>query len=213
MSTQLARRWVEHQQPVSSALQTALGLGAEPVYSHEHRAYFLKQGTRLLRCGFGDALSDAATGLINYFASNPCSPNAVTAVSTFQSAYNAIYTSSTALTVDGKYGQLTQQALTQYLNDQANSGAPQATGTAPDPCFDANGNYIGPVPAGSSNSGGSSSTTTNTNSGNTTITSFFASNPWLTPTLVAVGAVGAGYIGYKMLHRKGSRSVHHHHHR
>ena len=180
--------WRPHRGVLPSGLQS-LGLGAAPVYSHADKAWYSKPSTEVLRYGFGAPLDDAATAVMSYFASNPCTSAAVSAVSDFQAQYNAAG-ASPQLTVDGKYGVLTQSALQTYLNGVG-------AGTAPVSCYDASGNYTGP---GASGGGGGGSTPP-------IVIVPPSSSPSTTdykPYLIGAGVVSAGLVGYA-LYRHGKK--------
>ena len=84
--------WTEHQGQLPGALAT-VGLGAEPVYSHADRSWYLRQDVgvgayRVLRYGLG-ALDDAplqtnAGALLAYLQANGCTQAVFAECSTFQ---------------------------------------------------------------------------------------------------------------------------------
>jgi hypothetical protein len=76
-----------------------------------------------------DPLTQSAADLLAWLSANACSQNAITQVSTFQTAWNTAALGPT-LTVDGKYGPLTRGALQSVMNAEG-------TGTAPPDCFSA----------------------------------------------------------------------------
>jgi hypothetical protein len=184
---QPAITWRPHRGTLPAGLQS-FGLGATPVYSHADRAWYAKPSSDVLRYGFGAPLDDAASAVMSYFSSNPCTSASVQQVSDFQTQYNAAR-ATPPLAVDGKYGVLTQSALQTYLNGVG-------AGTAPAACYDASGNYIGP---GSGGGGGGGSTPpivivppSSSSSGTTNYT------PWL----IGAGVVSAGLVGYAVYKKK-----------
>lgn len=89
------------------------------------------------------AAGAAASTLVAYFSTHACSQNAIPQCSAFQTAYNASAIGA-SVTVDGKYGPLTQAAL-QLVLDFTHGGA-GAGGQAPANCFTGH-----PAPAPSTN--------------------------------------------------------------
>jgi|SRR5215469_1574250 len=126
-------------------------------------------------------LVSLAQSVVNYFQSNPCSQSAVSAVTQFQQQYNQ--EGSVNLTVDGKYGPYTQQALQNVLN--ASGG-----GSAPANCFPGGGGPTrppSPTPTPGGGPGGSNVNILNTQG-------LPAWVPWAIG-LVAVAA-GVGLLAY-----------------
>jgi hypothetical protein len=173
--------WRPHRGQLPAGLQS-LGLGAVPVYSHADRAWYAKPSSDVLRFGFGAPLDDAANAVLAYFASNPCTSAAVSAVSDFQTQFNASGGSPT-LSVDGKYGIHSQAALQGYLTA---AGA----GTAPAACYDASGNYIGPG-AGGGGGGGGGGTVVVVPPSSTSAVDYKS-------YLIGAGVVSAGVVGYAL---------------
>jgi hypothetical protein len=74
-----------------------------------------------------DPLTQATADLVAWLVASPCTQNAVTQVSDFQTAWNTSTLGGT-LTVDGKYGPQTRGALQAAMNAAG-------TGSAPADCF------------------------------------------------------------------------------
>jgi hypothetical protein len=184
MMSQAMRQWVEYRAPLSRSLR-AIGFGAEPVFSHADRAWFMRRGNQIFRYGLGAPVDDAALAISSYFSSNPCSSGSIQVVTDFQNQYNATNPGS-PLDVDGKYGVSTQAAV-QATFDAAGAGV------APAACFDASGNYIG-----ASSSGGGGGTTTPVATTSST-SSFFTTYPYAKPILIGTAALATGFVGYKVL--------------
>lgn len=119
------------------------GLGAIPRKHRDGRWYAASpDGKRMFRFhpqrvgvgaidttqGAGAQAYTAATLVVTYFASNPCTQSSIQQVSDFQTAYNAAGGAG-QLTVDGQYGGNTQAALQEVLSSTAGAA------TAPQNCF------------------------------------------------------------------------------
>jgi hypothetical protein len=209
--------WQSYDGPAPRAL---VGLGAEPK-AHGHTWWMQVEGddgalktliaspeqtvltrglgwVRSNRIGLGDAAGDAASAVVSYFATNPCSPVAIPVVQSFQSAYNASLSPTQAnyqqmlLTVNGLFDSFTQSALATTL------AANGKTTTPPTACFDTSGKYIGPAPLATTNN--TIVSTTNTTLGMPT---------WLVWALglAAVGTIGV--VLFDFANKGGSDRRHH----
>jgi len=192
----MSQQWVAYRQPLPRSLQE-IGLGREPVFSQADNAWYARQGNQVFRYGLGAPVDDAAQAMLSY----QCAPGASGIVRNFQAAYNSANNAS--LTIDGLYGQQTQQALQATL-DQAGAGV------APPACYDASGNYIGPGGSSGSSGGGDTSSAGGGDTSSSSMSSFFTTYPYAKPILIGTAAIATGFIGYKLLskHKRG-RLLHH----
>lgn len=186
--------WQLYREKVPDSFYEAIGLGAEPVFSHAHQAWFAKSGREVVRwnpkqglSAPSDDLNTAANALVGL--TQPCDYSSSNAVTTFQTAWNADTATNAGniLNVDGQLGPNTYAALQQVFTGPISFGA----------C--ASGSYTGwPTASQPTTQGSFSSTTVQGN-----LNAVQAQYPWLLPTLAAGAVGGVGLLAYHHWKKKG----------